>query len=70
MTAPARTRDHHEAAVGLPRLLWVPAGLAFALIALPLVVLVFGIIKYVVYFWSVQGGSDAARQAARLIQGG
>jgi len=31
------TRDHHAAAVGLPRLLWVPAGLAFALIALPVV---------------------------------
>jgi molybdate transport system permease protein len=34
--APARRRpDDHETGVGVPRLLWVPAGLAFALIALP-----------------------------------
>ena len=35
--APARRSDDHESGVGLPRLLWVPAGLAFALIALPVV---------------------------------
>ncbi len=34
MTAPTRERG---AAVGLPRLLWIPAGMAFALIALPVV---------------------------------
>jgi molybdate transport system permease protein len=34
--ASARRRpDDHESGVGVPRLLWVPAGLAFALIALP-----------------------------------
>jgi molybdate transport system permease protein len=35
---PTRRRpDEHEVGVGVPRLLWVPAGLAFALIALPVV---------------------------------
>jgi molybdate transport system permease protein len=35
---PTRRRpDSHEIGVGVPRLLWVPAGLAFALIALPVV---------------------------------
>jgi molybdate transport system permease protein len=34
--APAKRRpDDHETGVGVPRLLWVPAGFAFALIALP-----------------------------------
>jgi molybdate transport system permease protein len=33
---PTRRRpDAHEIGVGVPRLLWIPAGLAFALIALP-----------------------------------
>lgn len=36
--APTRRRpDEHEIGVGVPRLLWVPAGLAFALIALPVI---------------------------------
>ena len=38
MTAPpgtSRRRDDHQTGVALPRLLWVPAALAFALIALP-----------------------------------
>jgi molybdate transport system permease protein len=35
-TRPSRGRaDDHDTGVGLPRLLWVPAALAFALIALP-----------------------------------
>ena len=35
---PTRRRpDEHEVGVGVPRLLWVPAGLAFALIALPVI---------------------------------
>jgi molybdate transport system permease protein len=36
--APNRRRpDEHEIGVGVPRLLWIPAGLAFALIALPVI---------------------------------
>jgi len=37
----------------------------FALVMLPLVVLVFGAIQYGLYFWAMQGGSDIARSAAR-----
>lgn len=36
----------------------------------PLIALVFGIIQYGVYFWAMQGGADAARQAARLASVG
>lgn len=36
-TPRAGRADRHDAAVGLPRFLWVPAGIAFALIALPVV---------------------------------
>ena len=38
MTAPAKTR--HEAEVGLPWWMWIPASIGFALIALP----VFGLL--------------------------
>ena len=38
----------------------------FALVSIPLFAIVFGIIEYSLYFWSMQGGADAARQAARL----
>jgi Flp pilus assembly protein TadG len=38
----------------------------FALVMLPLVVLLFGAIQYGLYFWAMQGGSDVARSAARL----
>lgn len=31
-----------------------------------LLLLVFGIIQYGLYFWAMQGGSDIARQAARM----
>src|SRR4051794_36780881 len=37
----------------------------FALVMLPLVVLIFGAIQYGLYFWADQGGSDIARSAAR-----
>jgi Flp pilus assembly protein TadG len=38
----------------------------FALVLLPLVVLLFGAIQYGLYFWAMQGGSDIARSAARV----
>jgi Flp pilus assembly protein TadG len=37
----------------------------FALVMTPLLVLIFGIMQYSFYFYSMQGGSDAARFAAR-----
>jgi Flp pilus assembly protein TadG len=37
----------------------------FALVMLPLIVLLFGSIQYGLYFWAMQGGSDIARSAAR-----
>jgi Flp pilus assembly protein TadG len=33
---------------------------------LPLFYLVFGVVQYGFFFWSMQGAADAARQAARL----
>lgn len=38
----------------------------FALVMMPLLVLVFGLIQYGLYFWAMQGGSDIARSAARI----
>ncbi len=38
----------------------------FALVMLPVIVLLFGLIQYAFYFWAMQGGSDIARAAARL----
>ena len=38
----------------------------FALVMMPLVALVFGLIQYGLYFWAMQGGSDIARSAARV----
>lgn len=38
----------------------------FALVMMPLLVLVFGLIQYGLYFWAMQGGSDIARDAARV----
>ena len=38
----------------------------FALVLPVLLTLVFGLVQYGIYFWSVQGGSSAAREAARL----
>ena len=37
----------------------------FALVMVPLLTLFFGILQYGLYFWSMQGGADAARRAAR-----
>lgn len=42
------------------------AAIEFALVMLPLLVLLFGLIQYAFYFWAMQGGSDIARSAARL----
>jgi Flp pilus assembly protein TadG len=41
------------------------AAIEFALVMLPLVVLLFGAIQYGLYFWAMQGGSDVARSAVR-----
>ena len=41
------------------------AAVEFALVMLPLVVLLFGAIQYGLYFWAMQGGSDIARSMAR-----
>jgi Flp pilus assembly protein TadG len=42
----------------------------FALVMLPLVVLIFGLVQYSLYFWAMQGGSDVARNAARTASVG
>ncbi|MDN4172854.1 pilus assembly protein [Nocardioides sp. SOB77] len=42
------------------------AAVEFALLLPLLLMLVFGIIQYGLYFWTMQGGSDIARDAARL----
>ncbi|MCW2866382.1 MAG: hypothetical protein JWR20_570 [Marmoricola sp.] len=42
------------------------AAVEFALVIAPLLTIVFGLMQYAVYFYSMQGGADAARQAARL----
>lgn len=54
----------------MPRSGRVPAergavAVEFALVMLPLLVLLFGAIQYGLYFWAMQGGSDIARSAAR-----
>jgi Flp pilus assembly protein TadG len=41
------------------------AAVEFALLAPIVLLLAFGIIQYGLYFWADQGGSDAARDAAR-----
>ena len=41
------------------------AAVEFALVMPILLMLVFGAIQYGIYFWSSQGGSDAARSASR-----
>lgn len=41
------------------------AAVEFALVLVPLLVIVFGIIQYGFYFWAMQGGADIARDAAR-----
>ncbi|WP_435744661.1 TadE/TadG family type IV pilus assembly protein [Nocardioides sp. SYSU DS0663] len=42
------------------------AALEFALVLPFLLLLVFGTIQYGLYFWTMQGGSDIARDAARM----
>lgn len=42
----------------------------FALVMIPLIVLVFGLVQYALYFWAMQGGSDVARSAARTASVG
>ena len=42
------------------------AAVEFALVLPFMLLLVFGSIQYGLYFWASQGGSDAARKAARL----
>lgn len=42
------------------------AAVEFALVMLPLMVLIFGLVQYGLYFYAMQGGSDVARSAARL----
>lgn len=46
------------------------AAVEFALVMVPLLALVFGIMQYGLYFWSMQGGADTARYAARLASVG
>lgn len=46
------------------------AAVEFALVMVPLLALVFGIMQYGLYFWAMQGGADAARQASRLASVG
>jgi Flp pilus assembly protein TadG len=52
---PARARRPEAGAIAVE----------FALVMLPLIVLVFGLIQYGLYFWAMQGGADIARTAAR-----
>lgn len=46
------------------------AAVEFALISVPVIVLLFGLVQYGLYFWAMQGGSDIARSAARLASVG
>jgi Flp pilus assembly protein TadG len=41
------------------------AAVEFALVAVLLLTIVFGILQYATYFWALQSGSNAAREAAR-----
>jgi Flp pilus assembly protein TadG len=41
------------------------AAVEFALVLVPLLVILFGIIQYGFYFWAMQGGADIARDAVR-----
>ena len=41
------------------------AAVEFALVLIPLLTLIFGMIQYGLYFWSLESGSHAAREAAR-----
>jgi Flp pilus assembly protein TadG len=41
------------------------AAVEFALVSVLLITLLFGILQYSLYFWSLQSGANAAREAAR-----
>jgi len=41
------------------------AAVEFALVSMLLFALLFGVVQYGFYFWSMQAGSDAVREAAR-----
>lgn len=41
------------------------AAVEFALVMMPLLVLLFGAIQYGLYFWAMQGGNDIVRDAVR-----
>jgi Flp pilus assembly protein TadG len=41
------------------------AAVEFALILVPLTLVVFGVIQYSIFFWSTQSAADAARETAR-----
>lgn len=42
------------------------AAVEFALVMVPLIILLFGVVQYSIYFLALQGGSDIARSAARM----
>lgn len=56
MEGTRRKRDAEDGAVAVE----------FALVMLPVIVLLLGMVQYGFYFWAMQGGSDIARSAARL----
>lgn len=56
--APGTRRRRHQDATGA-------AAVEFALVSVLLFTLLFGMIQYSLYFWSVQSGAQAAREAAR-----
>jgi Flp pilus assembly protein TadG len=57
---PKMLRDHRR-----QRTQGGAAAVEFALLAPLLILLVVGLLQYGLYFWSAQGGSNAAREAAR-----
>jgi Flp pilus assembly protein TadG len=46
------------------------AAVEFALVLVPLLVLVFGIIQYGLYFWAMQAGTNATGEAVRRLSVG
>ena len=62
-----RTRDRHIGVCGQES---GAAAVEFALVLLPLLVVVFGIIQYGIYFYSAQTGAAVANQAVRRLSVG